>query len=60
MKTHSNDGGPGEYPMTKAGRAGMVPGFGNVGFRLKVGEIGVAPWDAKASPYGWHIIKRVK
>lgn len=60
MKQHSNDTGPGEYPMTKAGRAGMVPGFGNVGFRLKVGEIGVAPWDAQASPYGWHIIKRVK
>ena len=60
MKQHSNDGGGGEYPMTKAGRAGMVAGFGNVGFRLKVGEIGVAPWDAQASPYGWHIIKRVK
>jgi hypothetical protein len=60
MKQHSNDSGGGEYPMTKAGRAGMVAGFGNVGFRLKVGEIGVAPWDAQASPYGWHIIKRVK
>ena len=60
MKQHSNDGGGGEYPMTKAGRAGMVAAFGNVGFRLKVGEIGVAPWDAQASPYGWHIIKRVK
>ena len=60
MKQHSNDGGPGEYPMTKQGRSGMVAGFGNVGFRLAVGEIGVAPFESKASPFGWHIIKRVK
>jgi parvulin-like peptidyl-prolyl isomerase len=60
MKQHSNDGGPGEYPMTKAGRMQMVKGFGDVGFRLAVGEIGVAPWDQAASPFGWHIIKRVK
>jgi hypothetical protein len=60
MNKHSDDGGGGEYPMTKAGRGGMVGGFGNVGFRLKIGEIGVAPWHAKDSPYGWHIIKRVK
>jgi parvulin-like peptidyl-prolyl isomerase len=38
----------------------MVKSFGDVGFRLKVGEIGVATWDATASPFGWHIIKRVK
>jgi hypothetical protein len=24
------------------------------------GEIGVAPFDAKASPYGWHIIRRMQ
>lgn len=60
MKTHSNDPGPGEYPMTKATRGQMVKSFGDVGFRLKVGEIGVAPHDKQASPFGWHIIKRVK
>jgi hypothetical protein len=60
MKQHSNDSAGGEYPMTKAGRMQMVKGFGDVGFRLAVGEIGVAPWDEAASPYGWHIIKRVK
>lgn len=60
MRQHSNDSGPGEYPLTKAGRAQMVPGFGDVGFRLRVGEIGVAPWDPQKSPYGWHVIKRVK
>jgi len=60
VKQYTNDSAPGIYPMTKAGRAGMVKGFGDVGFRLKVGEIGVSPWDATASPFGWHIIKRLK
>lgn len=60
VKQYTNDSAPGIYPLTKATRAGMVQGFGDVGFRLKVGEIGVSVWDAKASPYGWHIIKRLK
>jgi len=60
VKQYTNDSAPGIYPLTKAGRARMVKSFGDVGFRLKVGEIGVGVWDATASPYGWHIIKRVK
>jgi len=60
VKQYTNDRPPGIYPMTKATRKGMVKGFGDVGFRLKVGEIGVSPWDTAASPYGWHIIKRLK
>jgi hypothetical protein len=60
VKQYTNDSAPGIYPLTKAGRKGYVKGFGDVGFRLKVGEIGVAPWDKLASPFGWHIIKRVK
>jgi hypothetical protein len=60
VKKYTDDSAPGIYSVTKAGRTGYVKGFGDVGFRLKVGEIGVAPWDAKASPFGWHIIKRVK
>lgn len=56
----SNDSGPGIYPMTKASRGQMVPAFGNVAWRLQVGEIGVAPHDAQKSPFGWHIIKRLK
>ena len=47
--------GPGEYA-----RSGMVKAFGNVGFRIHVGEIGVAEHHPTDSPYGWHIIKRVK
>jgi len=60
VKKYTNDSAPGIYPLTKAGRGGYVKGFGDVGFRLKLGEIGVAPFDKLASPFGWHIIKRVK
>jgi hypothetical protein len=41
-------------------RGGMVPAFGDVGFKLAVGEIGMADHDPAKSPYGWHIIKRVQ
>ncbi len=60
VKQYTNDSAPGIYPLNQASRKGMVKSFGDVGFRLKVGEIGVGPWDASASPYGWHIIKRLK
>ena len=40
-------------------RAAMVPAFGDVGFGLEVGEVGVAAFDEKASPFGWHVIKRL-
>jgi parvulin-like peptidyl-prolyl isomerase len=41
-------------------RDGMVPAFGDVGFPLAVGEIGMADFNPQTSPYGWHIIKRVE
>ncbi len=41
-------------------RRGMVPAFGNVGWKLAVGQVGVANYDPSASPYGYHIIKRLK
>jgi len=46
---------PGEYP-----RQGMVAAFGDVGFKLEVGGIGMSNFDPRTSPYGWHIIKRLK
>lgn len=46
---------PKEYP-----RSMMVPAFGNVGFRLRVGEYGLAEYDPHDSPYGWHLIKRLR
>ena len=42
------------------GRGNMVPAFGDVGFTLAVGAIGMADFDARKSPYGFHLIKRVK
>jgi hypothetical protein len=47
-------------PPKEYERRGMVPAFGNVGFKLEVGEVGVAPYDEKTSPFGFHIIKRVR
>lgn len=60
VKQYTNDSHPGIYPMTASSRSNMVAAFGDVAWRLDVGEIGVAPLDAQASPYGWHIIQRRK
>ncbi len=69
VKRHTDDSPPGIYGMSNRGvatagsefaRDRMVPAFGNVGFKLAVGEIGVADYDPKTSPYGYHVIKRVE
>lgn len=72
VKEHTNDSHPGIYGMVTQGqgdprgqpptmnRRGMVPAFGNVGWRLEVDQVGVAPFHPKDSPYGWHIVKRLK
>jgi hypothetical protein len=67
---YTDDSPPGIYAMVadkaKASnvgpywRKGMVQAFGDVAWRLEVGEFAVAPFNEKASPYGWHIIKRTK
>jgi len=41
-------------------REGMAKEFGNVSFKLKVGEVGMANYEAVGSPFGWHIIKRLE
>jgi hypothetical protein len=70
MKDLSDDPGGGVYMMAnRAARKGnpdefmrdeMVPAFGDVGFKLDVGGIAMSDYDAKKSPFGWHIIKRLK
>ncbi len=69
VREHTDDSPPGIYGMTNRGvtpnrgefaRDGMVGAFGNVGFRLPVGGYGVADFDQRTSPYGYHIIKRVR
>ena len=61
----ANNGFPGEeserLPSNRIYERGdMVPAFGDTGFPLEVGQIGLAPHDPQASPFGWHIIKRIK
>jgi len=59
--TMVNDGlTPEKDEYARSGPRGMVKAFGDVGFRISVGEVGVAEHHATDSPYGWHIIKRVK
>jgi len=71
VKMYTNDSYPGIYKMTNTGiapdkskqeysRTGMVKAFGDVGFSLEVGGIGLAVYDAASSKYGWHIIKRLE
>ena len=43
-------------PANDDGSTGQI----NVGFNLNVGDIGIADYDAHDSPFGYHIIKRVK
>ena len=68
---YTDDSPPGIYTMTNSGvpippgsdamsRDGMVKAFGDIGFKLQVGEFGLAPYDPATSKFGWHIIKRIK
>lgn len=69
VRTYTDDAHPGIYGLSNSGvapspgefsRDRMVPAFGEVGFSLAPGEIGLAGYDARKSPYGWHIIKRLE
>ncbi len=71
VQEYTDDSAPGLYSLANIGvaadqatgeygRKNMVPAFGDVGFKLKVGEVGIADYDPATSPYGWHVIKRVK
>jgi len=69
VKQYTDDQAPGIYNMANNGvqpgvgeeqRNQLIPAFGNVGFTLKVGEIGIADYDPQNSPFGYHIIKRIK
>jgi hypothetical protein len=59
----------GTYPIANWGvsagpdevdRRTMVRGFGNLAFRLAPGEVGLVEYDENASPFGWHVMKRLK
>jgi parvulin-like peptidyl-prolyl isomerase len=69
VREHTDDSPPGIYGMSNRGvaaaqgefqREGMVAAFGDVGFTLPVGGYGVADFDPRSSPFGYHVIKRLK
>ncbi len=70
VKQYTDDQAPGIYKLYNRGRTpvdrdeyartGMVPCFGDLSFKLAPGEIGVCEYDKMRSPFGWHIIKRLK
>ena len=69
MKDFSDDPGGGVYGMAnhrvnqqgeEYQRKDMVPAFGDVGFKLEVGAVGMSLHDEKKSPFGYHVIKRLK
>lgn len=69
VKEYTDDAYPGIYGMSNKGvppgqgeypRDRMVPAFGDTGFPLEVGGIGIADFDPQKSPYGWHIVKRIE
>ncbi len=69
VKEYTNDTHPGIYKLTNTRapllpdarqRKDMVAAFGDLAFRLDVGEVGLAKFNSMTSPYGWHIIKRLE
>jgi hypothetical protein len=70
VKKYTNDQYPGLYNLTQRGagdtanniyrRGDMVASFGEVSFRLEVGEVGIALYHPEKSPFGYHLIKRLK
>jgi len=69
VRTYTDDSHPGIYKLTNTGaprmsgartRDQMVPGFGDLSFRLAVGEVGLVPYHGANSPYGWHVVKRLE
>lgn len=69
VKEFTDDRYPGKYLITNKGvspvrgamtRDQLTARFGDIAFRLEVGEIDMAPHHAALSPYGYHIIKRLE
>jgi len=68
-RQHSTDPGGGLYTLVNTGvtpeageirRGQFIKPFVDVAFKLKVGEAGIVGYDQVNSPYGWHVIKRLK
>ena len=69
VQKYTDDQWPGFYGLANTGvtpaegeftRDGMVKGFSDIAFSLSPGNIDMTNYDPQNSPYGWHIIKRLK
>lgn len=60
VELSAEDSAPNEKGEPIYPRAGMVRSFGDVSFSLEPDQIGMTEFDSTHSPYGWHIIKRLK
>jgi hypothetical protein len=71
VQKYTDDQFPGVYDLANNGitpdpakqefkRSGMVKGFSDAAFSLSVGNVGISNYDPTTSPFGWHIIKRLK
>jgi hypothetical protein len=69
VEEFTDDSYPGIYTMTNRGvaklqdafpRDDMAVSFGDISFRLGVGQIGVAKYNPDLCPFGYHVIKRLE
>ena len=71
VQKYTDDQSPGIYRLADNGvapeagveeypRGGMVKGFSDAAFALAIGGVGIADFDRQNSPYGWHVIKRLR
>ena len=54
----ANWGVPSAFEETD--RRTLVHGFTALAFSLAVGQVGLVEYDASASPFGWHVMKRLE
>ena len=69
VEEYTDDRAPGIYviandetgvPKGAFRRRQLAVSFGDVSFRLEVGEVGVAKYHSSNSPFGFHVIKRLE
>jgi len=70
VRLYSDDrAGDGSYSIANWGvptesgeveRRKLVRGFSAMAFTLPAGEIAVVPYESNTSPFGWHVVKRVR
>ena len=71
VREYTDDDYPGVYELANFdakpdpnmqiyARKSMMQSFGDVGFSLGVGGIGLAVYDKDKCKYGWHVIKRLE